>query len=96
MAYPQMENIHQLRRVKKWLGRLVAVVNRHQSQERVIFKIQSYDWGKKRWIRNDHFHKEVRYLLATGVKHLGYYPDDVFRNMPQTGKTSALSSKDLP
>lgn len=96
MAYPQMENIHQLRRVKKWLGRLVANVNRHQSQEKVIFKIQSYDWGKKRWIRNDHFHKEVRYLLATGVKHLGYYPDDVFGDRPQTGKTSALSAKDLP
>ncbi|MDH4268267.1 MAG: poly-beta-1,6-N-acetyl-D-glucosamine N-deacetylase PgaB, partial [Deltaproteobacteria bacterium] len=96
MAYPQMENVDSLRGAKKWLAKLVDIVNRHQSNPKVIFKVQSYDWKKKKWIKDDIFHQELRHLLSLGAQHIGYYPDNVFMNKPKAGVTSAISSKDLP
>ena len=96
MAYPQMENVGNLRKTKKWLGRLFDIVKRQKADSKVIFKVQSYDWKKKKWIKDNIFHQELRYLLSLGAQHIGYYPDDVFLDKPKAGITSALSAKDLP
>lgn len=96
MAYPQMENIHNFRQIKNWFNRLVDVVNQHKADKQVIFKIQSYDWKEKKWIKTNFFHEELRYLLSLGVRHIGYYPDNVFMNEPKAGKTPAISARQLP
>lgn len=96
MAYPQMEGIKNLREIKGWFTKLKEKVDRHQAKEKVLFKIQSYDWKEKKWIKEKTLQKELKFLLANGVDHLGYYPDDVFKNKPNFSMFYDISAKTLP
>lgn len=96
MAYPQMEGIRSQREVKDWLLRIWKEVNRQQAKEKVVFKIQSYDWREKSWLKEKTLQRELKFLLAQGVKHVGYYPDDLFINKPDFRKVYDISAKTLP
>ncbi|MGC8811227.1 MAG: poly-beta-1,6-N-acetyl-D-glucosamine N-deacetylase PgaB [bacterium] len=96
MAYPQMEGIKNSREVKAWFQRVRKEVDRLQAKEKVVFKIQSYDWKEKSWLKEKTLQKELKFLLAQGIKHLGYYPDDVFINKPDFRKIYDISAKTLP
>lgn len=96
MAYPQMEGIKTSREVKNWFQRIWKEVERHQAKEKVVFKIQSYDWKEKSWLKEKTLQKELKFLLAQGVKHVGYYPDDLFLNKPDFRKVYDISAKTLP
>ena len=97
MAYPQMEGINGIRSTKKWFARLINRVNEYNANRKVIFKVQSYDWAKKIWIDEDVVVKELRFLLSSGVKHVGYYPDNVYENRPSVEEiVPIISSREFP
>ncbi len=79
MAYPQMEEANDPR---EWLTELVKLVHRSEGEGKTIFKLQTYDWKKKQWIKTDVLLEELRNILAAGGKHIAYYPDDLWEEKP--------------
>jgi biofilm PGA synthesis lipoprotein PgaB len=57
-----------------------------KAREKVIFKVQTYDWKNRRWLADHTIKQQLAYLEAGGGRHVAYYPDDVFNDKP-----SALS-----
>lgn len=96
MAYPQMEGIKTLREVKEWFQKIWQEVDRQQAKEKVVFKVQTYNWREKSWLREKTLQRELKFLLAQGIKHVGYYPDDLFINKPDFRKVYDISAKTLP
>jgi biofilm PGA synthesis lipoprotein PgaB len=96
MAYPQMEGIRGERAIRRWLEDLWAPVKKLQGQGKVIFKVQSFDWARKEWISEDLLEKELKHLLALGVQHVGYYPDNVYEKQPSVKIGKAISARKLP
>jgi biofilm PGA synthesis lipoprotein PgaB len=96
MAYPQMEGIRGKRAIRRWLEELWAPVKKLRGQGKVIFKVQSFDWARKEWIPEDLLEKELKHLLALGVQHVGYYPDNVYEQQPSVKIGKAISARKLP
>jgi len=81
MAYPRLEEVAH---VKPWLTSLVQQAKAQpQGLERTIFKVQTYDWDRQRWVDTRQVHHWLRWLAAAGARHLAYYPDNYLRNQPR-------------
>ena len=81
MAYPEMEGV---RRAGPWLKSLVDVAAEHpQGLEKTIFKLQSYDWNRNKWIPTRTLVSRIRKLVAAGAHHVAYYPDNMFADRPE-------------
>ncbi|MEW6171239.1 MAG: poly-beta-1,6-N-acetyl-D-glucosamine N-deacetylase PgaB, partial [Candidatus Omnitrophota bacterium] len=81
MAYPRMEKVS---RPLKWLKTLVKKAKKyHRGIQKTIFKIQAYDWERKKWINADTLDKWLRALVSSGAKHIAYYPDNYIDNKPE-------------
>ncbi|WP_027938724.1 poly-beta-1,6-N-acetyl-D-glucosamine N-deacetylase PgaB [Anaeroarcus burkinensis] len=77
MAYPFMEK--QGKNPEGWLRKLTeAALQQPQSNLKVLFKLQTYDWAGKRWLSRQEQKQEVAVLRAGGARHLGYYPEGFF------------------
>lgn len=84
MAYPQMEQVN---RPPEWLAGLVAKTKDfHQGAEKTVFKVQAYDWGREAWLEDRLLLGEIRDVLASGGKHIAYYPDNFRINKPSLRK----------
>jgi len=83
MAYSRMEKVFGAYKQRHWFQQLVERVRRENGLEKAIFKVQAYDWRRKRWLETETVRWELRCLLAAGARHVAYYPDDVFENRPQ-------------
>lgn len=82
MAYPRMEKAQN---PEAWLQTLAkTAANQPQSVDKVIFKLQSYDWDSQAWLTEKELTSQVRALKAGGAVHLAYYPVNVFSNNPET------------
>lgn len=80
MSYPYLEKVNN---AEKWLEKLVVEAKKYPGGiEKTIFKVQTYDWEKKRWIKTETVDKWLRILVASGARHVGYYPDDFIENKP--------------
>ncbi len=80
MAYPVMEGTTD---PKRWLRKLVNNTRKYpDSISKTVFKIQARDWKTSEWINSSLLRSELRLLESAGVRHLAYYPDDVFENKP--------------
>jgi biofilm PGA synthesis lipoprotein PgaB len=80
MAFPRMEGV---RRPLPWLERLAdRVAARPRGLEKTVFNLQSYDWRRKRWLSDAELLDQTRTLMARGVRHVVYYPDDYTVNKP--------------
>jgi biofilm PGA synthesis lipoprotein PgaB len=80
MAYPQMEKV---RRPSLWFKGLVNTVKEFPGGiEKTIFKVQTYDWGRQTWIKDKVIFGEMQDILASGGKHIAYYPDNFWENKP--------------
>ncbi|GBG57843.1 hypothetical protein SPFL3102_01563 [Sporomusaceae bacterium FL31] len=76
MAYPYME---QAADPKAWLTQLAEqAMTKPGAREKTIFKLQSYDWSKKRWLAGKTLSEQAQTLKSNGVIHLAYYPLNVF------------------
>ena len=95
MAYPRMEK---KRMSNRWLAHLVQTAQTYPgAMEKTIFKIQAYDWKKKKWIKAKVLNQWFKTLVAGGAKHIGYYPDDYIRDRPKTMiMREMISVEDFP
>jgi biofilm PGA synthesis lipoprotein PgaB len=89
MAYATMEEVS---RPRAWYEKLHRVVKDTGQADRVVFKLQAYDWQKKRWLGDQAVRDDLTYLLALGVRHVAYYPDDVFLNKPDIDTVASILS----
>ena len=79
MAYPYMEK--QGHRAVEWLEKLADTALKDKGNaDRVLFKLQNYDWAQNRWIPRDELSRQVRALRSRGALHIGYYPENLFSN----------------
>lgn len=80
MAYPKMEKVG---RPVRWLKKLVQEAKKYRGGlQKTVFKVQTYDWTKKRWINTKIVDKWLKTLVASGAQHLAYYPDNYIENKP--------------
>ncbi len=80
MAMPQME---QAADPRAWLRELVAAVAAQPGAlETTVFQLQTVDWRTGRPIDGAVLRAQARALVAAGVRHLAYYPDDFLRAQP--------------
>lgn len=95
MAMPWMEGSRQ---PERWLDRLVAAARAHDPQlTQTLFELQTVDWRSRRPIPAERLKAQVRRLLAQGVRHLGWYPDDFVADLPSTADArEALSARSFP
>lgn len=92
MAYPQMEKIGGMGRTKKWLRELFNKVNNYHGNNKVIFKVQAYDWARDQWIDEHTLKKEITFLLSIGAHHVAYYPDGVIEDRPRSKDIGTIIS----
>ncbi|GAA4023277.1 poly-beta-1,6-N-acetyl-D-glucosamine N-deacetylase PgaB [Actimicrobium antarcticum] len=80
MAMPQME---QAKDPVDWLKRLLQMTTRQpDALRKTVFELQSRDWRTGLPIPARDMAAQMRQLRLAGVRHLGYYPDDFHRNLP--------------
>ncbi|HOD34991.1 MAG TPA: poly-beta-1,6-N-acetyl-D-glucosamine N-deacetylase PgaB [Syntrophales bacterium] len=75
-----------------WYEKLHRAVADKGEVDRVIFKLQAYDWGNKEWLDDQAIRDDLTFLLALGVRHVAYYPDDVFLNKPDVDAIASILS----
>jgi len=92
MAYSQMEKIGGLAKTEKWQQQLVDIVKRDQGLDRVIFKVQAYDWAEKRWVDEKTLVAELTNLEASGARNVAYYPDGVIEDKPRSKDIAPIIS----
>jgi biofilm PGA synthesis lipoprotein PgaB len=95
MAYPYLEEV---KNPKKWLKELVSVVKEEpKGIEKTVFKVQTYDWKKARWISDRVVDQWLEVLVSAGARHLAYYPDDYVQDHPKKDVIRAtMSIEDFP
>jgi biofilm PGA synthesis lipoprotein PgaB len=80
MAYPQME---ERKRPLVWLRGLVNKAKKYPEwSKKTVFKVQAYNWRRNNWIKDITLLKEIRDILATGGRHIAYYPDNFLLDKP--------------
>ena len=81
MSYPLLEKVDN---AEKWLEELVKEAQKYPGGlQKTIFKVQTYDWEKDRWIKTETVDKWLRILVSSGARHVGYYPDNFIENKPE-------------
>ncbi len=79
-AMPYMEEAEN---PTEWLTDLVKKAATHQyGLNKTVFELQTVDWKNAQKIPMKTFLGQVNLLQKHGVKHIGYYPDNVFENHP--------------
>lgn len=72
MAYPRMEKAPQ---PEAWLQLLVQRALREPgAAEKVIFKLQAYDWNSRQWLGRQELSRDVQALRRAGAVHIAFYP----------------------
>jgi biofilm PGA synthesis lipoprotein PgaB len=80
MAMPQLENASD---PQAWMQRLVAnVAAQPDGLRKTIFELQTVDWRNRQPIAPERQREQARRLIAAGVRHLAYYPDDPAKALP--------------
>ncbi len=95
MAYPQMEDIDN---TSSWLKGLVNTAKgKSGGIERSVFKVQSYDWKREKWLGDTVVLEEIRDLLSAGARHVAYYPDNPLLDRPGLRKIKLeMSTESYP
>lgn len=80
MAMPYME---QSKDPMAFMKELVDRVHDHPDAiNRVVFELQATDWRDNRLIPSQELADTIRTLYSWGVRHVGYYPDNIFHDHP--------------
>lgn len=69
---------------KKWLVELVEKTAQYPNGlDKMVFELQAVDWRKQQDIPMPVFTEQFQLLKKQGAKHIGYYPDNVYRDQPK-------------
>ena len=69
---------------KQWLTQLVkAAANEPEGHNKTVFELQSVNWKSHEKIPMPDFIGQLELLKKLGVRHIGYYPDNVFEDQPR-------------
>ena len=80
-AMPAMENAAD---AEAWLKDLVAAVAATPGGlQKSVFELQSVDWRSKQPVPMEQFTGWLKLLKAGGAIHLGYYPDNLYKDQPR-------------
>ncbi len=80
MAMPYMERAADQ---TAFFQELVQAVDRRGAMKRVVFELQAVDWRDgNRPIASRELADTIHRLYGMGVKHVGYYPDALFKDHP--------------
>lgn len=95
MAYANMEKVTNRHR---WFAELVERAKIFHALDKVVFKVQSYDWQNKAWLKGEKLSADLRVLMSQGARHIAYYPDDVYLDKPEKEEISLTISgrEDMP
>jgi biofilm PGA synthesis lipoprotein PgaB len=89
MAYASMES---KKDHAKWYRKLFEASGGLENSNKVVFKLQAYDWKREKWISDGVLKDDITFLLALGATHVAYYPDDPYKDKPDVDKISAILS----
>ncbi|MCE5286604.1 MAG: poly-beta-1,6-N-acetyl-D-glucosamine N-deacetylase PgaB [Pelosinus sp.] len=77
MAYPYLEK--QYDQPVAWLEKLtMKALQDKAKRDKVIFKLQAYDWNKNRWLSAKELREQKSAIQGKGGLHFAYYPENVF------------------
>lgn len=80
-AMPFMEDAEN---PKQWLTQLVKTAAKQpDGLKKTVFELQSVNWKTQQKIPMPVFIEQLELLKKLGVKHIGYYPDNVFEDQPR-------------
>lgn len=83
MAYPKMEDVFWFFD-NSWLRSLVKKASEYpDGLHKTVFKTQSYDWKRDKWISSSTVNGWIRVLTAAGAHDVAYYPDSYIDNKPE-------------
>ncbi len=85
MAMPYMEQAND---PKEFYDRIVHSVKQEEcGLERTVMELQTVNWRKDNEpISSKELSDTIEHLYGSGVHHIAYYPDDLFRNVPDADK----------
>jgi biofilm PGA synthesis lipoprotein PgaB len=89
MAYAAMEGKKDSR---KWYRELFNAAGGRENADRVVFKMQAYDWKGEKWLSDGALKDDLTFLLSLGAQHVAYYPDNPYENKPDVEKISTILS----
>ena len=77
----------------QWIGKIAeAALTDPSVANKVVFKLQTYDWGKNVWISEKELNAEVAALRSKGAVNFAYYPEIAFEDK----QAMALHKKQKP
>lgn len=95
MAMPYMENAEQ---PDAWLQSLAdKVLAEPEGQHKTVFELQGTDWRTNTAVPGKTLAQQMRLLKLSGIRSMGYYPDDFIQNQPALDEVKLeLSLRALP
>lgn len=84
VAVEAMPFMEEAKEPNLWLTELVKKTAAYpQGIDKMVFELQAVDWKTQKDIPMKTFSDQFKLLKKMGVKHIGYYPDNVFHDHPQ-------------
>lgn len=95
MAMPYMEQAND---ANAWLTQLATRVGQQpRGFDKTIFELQTFDWRSGKPLPDGVLLAHSKLLLAAGVRHLAYYPDDFIGGHPFLPEArEAISARQFP
>jgi biofilm PGA synthesis lipoprotein PgaB len=96
MVYPYLEGMKG--NFNGWFKRLVSTAQSYpQGIDKTIFKVQTFDWKRKKWLKPQMVNSWLSELVGDGAHHIAYYPDDFLENHPRADVIRLMmSTEDYP
>jgi poly-beta-1,6-N-acetyl-D-glucosamine N-deacetylase len=84
VAIEAMPFMEEAKNPDQWLTELVkAAAKEPDGLKKTVFELQTVNWKNQQKISSEVFVGQINLLKKLGVKHLGYYPDNVHENQPR-------------
>ena len=98
VAIEAMPFMEEAERPLEWLAQLVDEAARYpDGLKKTVFELQAVNWKTQEKIAMPVFIEQLELLKKRHVKHIGYYPDNVFQDQPRLQDLQRyFSLPDLP
>jgi len=84
VAIEAMPFMEEAKNPMQWLTKLVETAAKESDGlQKTVFELQSVNWKTQEKIAMPVFIEQLELLKKLGVRHIGYYPDNVFLDQPR-------------